>query len=57
MVPKIISAVLLVIWVVLVLKGKGGFVHFLLLGALGITVVNAVAVYRSRMKPTRADEF
>ena len=46
---RILSGVLLVIWIVLVLLGKGGFVHLLLLSAIGIAVVEMMVVYRSRM--------
>jgi hypothetical protein len=49
MVPRIISAIIFAIWLVLVVLGKGGFVHLLLLGSLGVAAVDAVAVYRSRM--------
>ena len=49
MVLRLIIAILLVTWLVLVLLGKGGFVHILLLNALGISAVEAMTAYRSRM--------
>jgi len=45
----LITAILLVTWLVLVFLGKGGFVHLFLLSALGVGFVDAVGVYRSRM--------
>lgn len=55
MVQRIAATVLIAIWLVLVLLGKGGFVHLILLTALGIASVNAVATYRARMTVTSAD--
>lgn len=46
---KIIAALLLMIWLVLVLLGKGGFVHILLLNGLGVAAVEALTMYRTRM--------
>lgn len=46
---RIIAAVLLVIWLVLVLMGKGGLVHLLLLNAVVIWVIDAVSIYRGSM--------
>ena len=57
MVQRIAAAILIAIWLVLVLLGKGGFVHLILLTALGIASVNAVATYRARMRVTSADKF
>lgn len=37
------------IWLVLVLLGKGGFVHILLLNGLGVAAVEALTMYRTRM--------
>jgi hypothetical protein len=45
----LITALLFVAWLVLVLLGKGGFVHLVLLSAIGVGFVDAVGVYRSRM--------
>jgi hypothetical protein len=47
---QIIAGVLLAIWLVLVVIGKGGFVHLLLLNAIVISVLDAVSMYRGRMK-------
>jgi hypothetical protein len=49
MVARIVSIVLFLIWLVLVLVGKGGLVHLLLIAAVCTASVDAVAVYRSRM--------
>jgi hypothetical protein len=45
----IISLALLIIWLVLVVLGKGGFVHLLLLNGIVIGVIDAVSMYRARM--------
>lgn len=49
MLLRIISAILFLSWLVLVIVGKGGFVHLLLLNSIGLAVVEAAAAYRSRM--------
>ena len=46
---KIIAGILLGIWLVLVLMGKGGFVHVLLLSGIGVAVVALVCDYRGRV--------
>lgn len=46
---RLLTAILLGTWLLLVLLGKGGFVHLLLLSSIGIAFVDAVGVYRSRM--------
>jgi hypothetical protein len=46
---KYIAATLFGIWIVLVLAGKGGFVHLLLLNAIGLAVVYLMGRYRARM--------
>ncbi|MFZ1701523.1 MAG: hypothetical protein WBO10_04290 [Pyrinomonadaceae bacterium] len=50
MVLRILSALLFVIWLALVLAGKGGFVHFLLLISIGIAGTEIVALYRPKMR-------
>ena len=55
MFPRILSTVLFAIWLVLVLGGKGGFVHLLLLTAIGVALVDLAAIYRSRMTITDTD--
>lgn len=50
MVLRLIAGILLTIWFALVLAGKGGFVHLLLLNGIGFAVVDAVTVFRTRMK-------
>ena len=49
MVVRIVSTVLFLIWLVLVLIGKGGLVHLLLIAAVCTASVDVVAVYRSRI--------
>lgn len=47
---KIIAGILLGIWLILVLIGKGGFVHILLLNGIAIAVVALVCDYRGRVR-------
>ena len=37
------------IWLLLVLIGKGGFIHILLLNGIAVAVVDIVYTYRSRV--------
>jgi len=46
---KIIAGILLLTWLILVLMGKGGFVHILLLNGLGVAAVEAMTIVRTRM--------
>ena len=46
---RIIASVLLAIWLLLVILGKGGFAHLLLLIGIVIWIIDAVSIYRSRM--------
>ena len=46
---RIIAGILVAIWLLLVLLGRGGFFHLLLLSAIGVAFVDAVGVYRSKM--------
>jgi hypothetical protein len=46
---RLVTGVILSIWLVLVLLGKGGFAHLLLLNGLGVGMVELVRVYRSRV--------
>ncbi|MBV9216495.1 MAG: hypothetical protein JO053_09980 [Acidobacteria bacterium] len=45
---RLIGFALLFIWLVLVLFGKGGFVHLLFFNGIGVLAVDLAAVYRSR---------
>jgi hypothetical protein len=47
---RIAAGVLLSIWVVLLLLGKGGLVHLILLNALGVIFTDLLVTYRTRMK-------
>ncbi|CAN5422475.1 hypothetical protein BH10ACI2_BH10ACI2_14300 [soil metagenome] len=46
---RITSAIIFLIWVVLVLIGKGGLVHILLLSAVGIAFVDLMSIVRSKL--------
>lgn len=46
---RAIAATLLAVWFVLVLLGKGGFIHLVLLAGIGFAVVELVSIYRRRM--------
>lgn len=46
---RIIAGILLGIWLVLVLLGKGGFVHILLLNGIAVAVGDIVCVYRGQV--------
>lgn len=46
---RLITLILFGIWLLLVLAGKGGFVHLLLLNAIGVGAVDLVGRYRSRI--------
>ncbi len=46
---RIVALILLGIWLVLVLLGKGGFVHLLLLNGIGVAFVDVMTTTRSRM--------
>ena len=45
---KILAGILLGLWLVFVLMGRGGFIHLLLLCGLSVAAIDLVAVYRSR---------
>ncbi len=47
---RILFGILFTVWLVLVFLGKGGFVHLLLLTALGVASVEIMTVYRARLK-------
>lgn len=47
---KVIAGILLGIWLVLVLLGKGGFVHIILINGMTIAVAEAVRMYRVSVK-------
>jgi hypothetical protein len=46
---RILGSVLIVIWLALLVAGKGGFIHLLLLNGIGIWVVDLVSRYRAKM--------
>jgi hypothetical protein len=45
----LIAGGLLGLWLVLILLGKSGFVHLLLLSGIGVAVVDLVCTYRQRV--------
>ena len=47
-----LAVILLAIWAVLLLLGKGGFIHLLVLNAVGLLMVDIVTIYRTRMIET-----
>ena len=49
-----LAVILLVIWAVLLLLGKGGFIHLLILNAVGLLMVEIVTICRTRMIETNA---
>ncbi len=54
MILKSVAAILLLLWLMLFLMGKGGFVHILLLTGLGVASVEILYAYRVRvMDPDR----
>jgi hypothetical protein len=46
---KLLAGILLGLWLLLVVMGKGGFVHLLLLNGISVVMIDLVAAYRSRM--------
>jgi hypothetical protein len=46
---RLITGILMGLWLLLVLLGKGGFIHLLLLSAVGVAFVDLLGVYRSRI--------
>lgn len=46
---QIVAAALIVAWLILVLLGKSGFVHTLLLTGLGVAFVQALRIIRERV--------
>jgi hypothetical protein len=47
---KILAGCLLGIWLLLVMLGKGGFVHLLLFNGLGVLLIDFVSFYRRRVR-------
>lgn len=47
---RLITGILLGVWLLLVLLGKGGFVHLLLLNGIAMAVLELVCFYRRRIK-------
>jgi hypothetical protein len=45
---KILWGILLGLWLVFVLLGRGGFIHLLLLVGVSVLAIDLVAMYRSR---------
>lgn len=49
MLLRVVAVVLFSIWLILLLLGKGGFIHLLLLNAAGVAFVEFIVVLRTRM--------
>jgi hypothetical protein len=49
---RIFATALLVLWLLLLVLGKGGFIHLLLLNGIVIWVIDTVSMYRSQMTRT-----
>ena len=47
---KVIAGILLGIWLLLVLLGKGGFVHILLLNGIAFAVIALVIEWRTHLR-------
>jgi hypothetical protein len=45
----IIAIILFILWLILVLLNKGGFIHLLLLVSSGIAVVEIASLYRTQV--------
>jgi hypothetical protein len=46
---RLICGILFLLWLALVLLGKGGFAHLILLVAIGIAFVEVMTVYRTKL--------
>ena len=46
---RIIAGALIGTWALLLMLGKGGFIHILVLNGLGVVSVDVMTVLRSRM--------
>jgi len=57
MAVRLIAATLTAIWLILLLLGKGGFVHLLILNALGVASVDLMTVLRSRVSASADQTF
>ena len=45
---RILAGILLGLWLVFVLMGRGGFIHLLLLCGISVLMIDLVAMYRAR---------
>lgn len=48
---RIVAVAIFLVWLGLVIAGKGGFVHILLLNAIGFASVIVMTEVRTRMRP------
>ena len=53
---KALWITLFAVWIVLMLMGKGGFVHLLFLNGVSVLMIDLVAKYRSRHVRSAAKE-
>jgi hypothetical protein len=49
MLLRIVAGVLFAIWLALLIAGKKGFIHLLLLNALGVLFTELLVTYRTKM--------
>lgn len=49
---RYLGSALIIIWLLLVVIGKGGFIHLLLLNGIALWVVDLVSIYRAQMTET-----
>ncbi|MBV9240546.1 MAG: hypothetical protein JO314_00930 [Acidobacteria bacterium] len=56
MITRLITLTLFAIWLVLILLGKGGMVHLLLISAICVGAVDMVGTYRSKLTISDADK-
>lgn len=53
---KVLWITLFTVWILLMLMGKGGFVHLLFLNGVSVLMIDLVAKYRSRYVRRSAKE-
>ena len=53
---KILWITLFAVWIMLMLLGKGGFIHLLFLNGVSVLMIDLVAKYRSRHVRSAAKE-
>jgi hypothetical protein len=55
---RILWGTLLALWLILVIMGKGGFIHLLLLNGISVLMIDLVARYRAgKFRKQRGSEI